>query len=93
MEDFYDDDFIDDDISENLDCGEIDITEGDIFGDADNSMDAEDAPKPGISFDEFLFWGGFLGINIDEERMERRRKKKKRELSDPGDGIKREDDF
>lgn len=90
---YYDNDFMDDDIPVDEDCEEMDIIEGDISDDADNFFDVEDTPEPSISFDDFLFWGGFLGINIDEEREERRRKKKKREPSDPEDNIKKEDDF
>lgn len=93
MEDFIDDDFIDDDIPVDEDCEEMDIMEDDSFGDIDNSLDVEETSEGGISFDDFLFWGGFLGINIDEERLDRRRKKKKREFSDPEDSIKKKDDF
>lgn len=37
--------------------------------------------------DDFMFWGGFLGINIDEEREEKRGKKKKRVDTDSENGV------
>ena len=90
MEDY--DDYMEDDGFDE-ECDEINIMEGDISTDVDNSLDVEDTYEPVISFEDFRFWGGFLGMNIDEEREERRRKKKKREFSDPEDNIKKEDDF
>ena len=86
MDDFFDDDCIEDSFGENFDDG-LEIVEDNTVHD----IEQEEPLEPGISFDDFLFWGGFLGINIDEEREERRRKKKKREISDPEDDFKRKD--
>jgi hypothetical protein len=88
MDDFFDDDYIEDDFGENFDDG-LEIVEDNTAHD----IEQEEPLEPGISFDDFLFWGGFLGINIDEEREERRRKKKKREISDPEDDFKKKDYF
>lgn len=76
-----DDDYFEDDFSEDFDDFETE----------DNShnedLELEDnSPKDPLSFENFLFWGGFLGMNIDEEREERRRKKKKeRDTLEPDD--------
>ena len=89
--DDFDDDFFEDEIGEDFDDG-LEITEDDIAQDIEKDEHFEEPLESGISFEEFLFWGGFLGINIDEEREERRRKKERNNL-DLEDGIKREDDF
>lgn len=89
MEDY--DDFFDDEF--DGDCEDMDIMEEEIHDDTEISLDVEGTPEPAISFEDFLFWGGFLGINIDEERDERRWKEKKKVLSGQEDNVKKKDHF
>ena len=84
MDDFFDDDCIEDSFGENFDDGH-EIVEDNTAHD----IEQEEPLEPGISFDDFLFWGGFLGINLDEEREDRRlMKKMEKKTEDPRDDIK-----
>ncbi len=58
-----------------------------VYNDDEIHSDAEDPPDQGISFEDFLFWGGFMGMIIDEEREERRLKKKKEQDFEPEDFL------
>ena len=88
MDDFYDDDFFEDEFDEDFDDG-FEMVEDNIVQDVEN----EESLESGISFEDFLFWGGFVGINIDEEREGRRLAKKlERETSEPDDIFRVDDD-
>lgn len=67
MDDYFDDDYMDDELDDCYDA--IDICEEELLDDSDEQTDIDETHKEGISFEEFLFWGGFLGMNIDEERI------------------------
>ena len=83
-----DNDFHEDDFGEDFDDG-FAMTEDNTAHD----IEQEEPFEPGISFDDFRFYGGLLSMHLDEERMEKRRKKKKREISDPEDDFKKKDYF
>ena len=73
MEDYFDDDFMDDDMIPEDDFEDMDgIEGGDIIEQDQNTLDVEETPENGISLEDFLFWGGFMGMMIDEEREEKR---------------------
>jgi hypothetical protein len=90
MED-YDDDFTEDDFDEEFftdDCLDGADMEGhSVLENVDKDELSSDVP---FTLEQFTFWGGYLGISLDEERMERRLKKKKK---DSEDVLKREEDF
>ncbi|MBN2059913.1 MAG: hypothetical protein JW882_05790 [Deltaproteobacteria bacterium] len=88
-DDYFDDDYMDD-IQVEEEFEDMDIMECDIPNGPDKSVEMEEVPvEKGISFEDFLFWGGYLGIMIDEEEEERQSiKKEERALYDPEDIYK-----
>jgi len=89
MDDYYDDDYFEDEFDDGLDDG-FEMTEDSTIN--DGSEIENDSPKDGFTLEEFTFWGGFLGMNIDEERERRRRKKKiEKDILEPDDVFGLED--
>ena len=78
-DDYLDDDYMDDDFYE--DCEDMDACEEQGLVDSDEQTDIDEDADKGIPLDEFIFWGGFIGINVDEERKKSRKNNKKDSIS------------
>jgi len=92
-DDYFEDDF-DDGFDDDFDDGFETMDDSPI----NDNVELEDSsPNNPLSFENFLFWGGFLGMNIDEEREDRHRKKKKEratlEMDDVLDLDKKDEDY
>ena len=90
--DDFDDDYIEDDFGEDFENG-LEMMEDDSAQDIERDEHFEEPVESGISFEDFLFWGGFMGMMTDEEREERRRMKKIEKEILQTDRDKKEKDY
>ena len=71
--DNYFDDGFDEDFTADEDLNGLDLKDNSL----NDNLELEDClPEDPLSFQNFLFWGGYLGMMIDEEREDRRLVKK-----------------
>jgi len=83
-----DDDFYDDGFGEDFD--EFEMEDNSLN---DNVELENSSPKDPLSFENFLFWGGYLGMNFDETRRRRKIKKEDIEPDDILDVDKKDEDY
>jgi len=88
------DNYFEDDFCEDFDDGFETMEENTIN---DDSEIGDDLLIDDFTVEDAMFWGGYLGINIDEEREDRRLAKKIERESEPenilGLDVKDKDDF
>lgn len=86
MDDYGFDDDYDDDFYE--DCEDMDARDEQDLDEPDEEAGTDENIDEGISLEDFIFWGGYLGINLDEERRVKIKDKKKKNNSDVKDKVR-----
>ncbi len=87
MDDFYEDDFFEDEFDDGFE-----MVEDNPINDGNDGSEIEDGSLiDDFSIEDAMFWGGYLGINIDEEREDRRLAKKLERESEPENILNSED--
>ncbi len=82
----YEDDFYED-------CEDMDTWEEQELDEPDEKTDSDKDGDEDISLEDFMFWGGYLGINVDEERIKKLQKYKRVDPLRPQNRDDKFDDF